>query len=364
MARRSDIDIRYVGAHDPVITETSTSVDLILAYNYFNYFYGAEDAKSFVLTFLKSRKVPKAQLKKAQQIRPYDLLTIGWNCRIMLNGGKLPEDIRKSSMSRLQKLIDNVELGKKKETTKTTKVVVSVQDHIRNKAGELIGDLEEQIDVFLVNQKSDFNATAWFQGMGIKPLIAKRIAEYYQPLYEEIYEAIRGKDPELKEAYKGWKKSALKRYLEFIKSILSASEVASVRVSKPRSPRKKKEKPAALVVSKLKYKEKDDEYGLESIKPIDIVGAQQLWVFNAKTRTLSVYNALGRSGLTVKGTTIVGFDEKSSITKKVRKPQTVLPNVLTGGKIVLRKLMDQIKAVEKIASGRINTDTVLLRTIR
>lgn len=364
MARRSDIDIKFVGSTDPTITAKSTKSEIIVAYNYYNYFYGADDAKKFVLAFLKSRKVPKAQLTKAQQIRPHDLLTIGWNCRIMLNGGTLPDDIRKSSMSKLQQLMDAVVEVKKQKAVVKAKPVVSIQDHIRNKAGEYIADLEEQIDVFIVEKKNDLNVAAWFEGNNIKPVVAKRITEYYQPLYEEIYEAIHGKDKELKEAFSGWKKPELKRYLEFIKSILSAAEVASVRVAKSRKPRKKKEKPAALIVAKLNYKEKDDEYKLESVKPVDIVGSQQLWVFNAKTRTLSVYNALGRSGLTVKGTTIVGFDEKTSITKKVRKPADVLPNVLKGGKIVLRKLMGGIKAVEKNATGRINNDTILLRTIK
>lgn len=361
MARKSEIDIRYVGS-EPTITEASTNVDIILAYNYYNYYYGADDAKGFVLAFLKSRKVPKAQIKKAQQLRPHDLITIGWNCRIMLNGGTLPDDIRKSSMTKLQSLMDKVVEEKKK--VEDTKVVISIQERIQNKAGELIGDLEEQIDEFIRNGKNEFDAITWFQSNGIKPAIAKYISEYYQPLYNEVYEAIQGKDADLKEAYKKWKKPTLKKYLEFIKSILSAAEVSSVKVVKSRKPRKKKEKPAAQIVGKLKFKDKDDEYKLESIKPVDIVGANQLWVFNTKTRTLAVYNALGRSGLTVKGTTIVGFDEKSSIQKKVRKPADTISSVLNGGKIVLRKLMDQIKAVEKPATGRINTDVILLRTIK
>jgi len=363
MARRSEIDLKYVGT-EPTITEKATREEIIVAYNYYNYYYGADDAKNFVLSFLKSRKVPQAQIKKAKQIRPHDLFTIGWNCRIMLNGGTLPDDIRKSSMNRLQKLMDAVVDEQKKETATKPKAVVSIQDHIRNKAGDLIGDLEEQIDVFIREKKNDFDAAPWFESNNIKPVIAKRIADYYQPLYNEIYEAVQGKDADLKEAYKGWKKPELKRYLEFIKSILSVAEVTSVKVVKSRKPRKKKEKPAAQVISKLNYKEADEEYGVESINPVDIVGSQQLWVFNTKTRTLSVYNALGRSGLTVKGTTIVGFDDKTSITKKVRKPADVLPNVLSGGKIVLRKLMGGIKAVEKTATGRINNDTILLRTIK
>ena len=61
---------------------------------------------------------------------------------------------------------------------------------------------------------------------------------------------------------------------------------------------------------------------------------------------------------------MIGFDEKTSVTKKIRKPDLVLKEVVGGGKISLRKLMDTIKCVPKTATGRINSDTILLRAIK
>ena len=355
MARRSAIDNKYAG-EEPNITSSASTLDLIRAYNYYNYFYSSEDAKSFVLTFLKSRKVSKTSLKKAQQLRPIDVQNIGWNCRIMHNGGSLPEETRTSSMGKLQKLIDAVSLCDEEE-----KPVVSIQERIENKASEIIGDLEAEIDVFLNNHKYDFDATSWFTSRNIKSVIAKKVAEYYSPLSEELYEALQGKDDDLKYAYRRWKKSALKKYLEFIKNILSAAEVASVRVSATRKQRRKKVKPASVLVSKMKFQEKDDALNLVSVRAADIIGAQQLWVYNTKNRDLSVYNAIGPSGLTVKGTTIMGFDEKSSVTKKLRKPEVTIKKLMETGKIGLRKIMDDLKTVEKQSSGRINITTLLLR---
>lgn len=131
-----------------------------------------------------------------------------------------------------------------------------------------------------------------------------------------------------------------------------------------RKPRAKKVKPASVVVSKLKYKEEDTEYGIKSVKPTDLIGAQQVWVFNAKYRTIAVYNAMGPSGLSVKGTTLTGFDEKTSIVKKLRKPKEQLHALNNAGKVLLRKYMDNIKCKPKEATGRINTDTVLIKVVR
>jgi hypothetical protein len=50
--------------------------------------------------------------------------------------------------------------------------------------------------------------------------------------------------------------------------------------------------------------------------------------------------------------------------KKLRKPTEQVNKLLEGGKVVLRKYMDEIKCKPKEASGRINSDVVLLRIIR
>jgi hypothetical protein len=71
-----------------------------------------------------------------------------------------------------------------------------------------------------------------------------------------------------------------------------------------------------------------------------------------------------RDGLSVRGSTITGFDETTSITKKLRKPEAVLKPLLEGGKIYLRKVMENINCKEQKATGRINPDTLLIRVIK
>jgi hypothetical protein len=101
-----------------------------------------------------------------------------------------------------------------------------------------------------------------------------------------------------------------------------------------------------------------------SINPADILGASQLWIFNTKTRKLGCYFSIDSSGLSVKGTTLLNFDETKSIQKTVRKPEVVLPSVVSVGKVALRKTLTDINAVDQAMSGRINADTILLRVIK
>jgi hypothetical protein len=73
---------------------------------------------------------------------------------------------------------------------------------------------------------------------------------------------------------------------------------------------------------------------------------------------------LGSSGLSVRGTTIIGYDQDSSVTKKLRKPEQIIPQVLNEGKFGLRKIMSVIKTTETKANGRINEETILLRIVK
>ena len=351
MARGISLDDRIYG-DEPVITKNSKDIDLIHAYNWYNYRYDAEDAKKFILNHLKSKKIDRETLKKVSLIDSEKLRNIGWNFRIIHRGGSLPPHIHKKVSSSLNDLIDCV--VEPQEEVKSIKKV--------DNTNTLIGDLEEQVDKFLVSFKTDFDPSVWIKN--VKTTKVSSIKKYYSELYDELFEAYQGSDKDLKEAYSYLSRPKLKKYIDFIKAIIAACDNQSTVVRAPRKPRKKKVKSATVLVSKLNYKKTDEEYKLTSVNATDIIGASQLWTFNTKTRALTQYNAIGASGLTVKGSSIVGFDEKTSITKKLRKPEQILKNVQSFGKVALRKIMDELTTKPVASSGRINTEVILLRIIK
>jgi hypothetical protein len=356
-------DEKYMGT-EPEVHAGSTQSELAQAYNWFNYFYTSDDAKAFTISYLKSIKYDKHVITKLGAVKSVDLHNIGWNCRLLQNGSTLPEGLWDKIEGRLLFLSSTVLDVSETEEDTPQKVVVSIQDRISSRASELIGELEEETDVFFKEGVIQFDVKKWSLEKGIKPQVAKRITEHFRPQYEEICEALEGKDPDLVEAYSGWRAPVLKVMSIFIKKIIDhLDESAAAQVS-IRKPRKKKEKPAHVLVSKVKYKVEDKDLNITSVQPKDIIHASQLWVYNCKYRNLSVYNALGNSGLSVRGTTITGYDADSSITKKLRKPEQVIPIVLNEGKVGLRKVMSAIKTAENKANGRINEETILLRVVK
>ena len=356
-------DEKYLGA-EPEVNENSTQTELARAYNWFNYFYTSDDAKAFTISYLKSIKYDKHVIEKLSSVKSIDLHNIGWNCRLLSTGSNLPEGLWDKIEERLILLSSEVlDVSETAEDQPQTKVV-SIQDRINAKASDLIGELEEELDVFFQEGVIQFDIKKWSIEKGVKPQIAKRITEHFRPQYEEISEAQEGKDAELVEAYSHWRKPVLKIMGLFLKKIIDHMTEVDAAGQAIRKPRAKKVKPAHVLVSKLQFLPEFKELNITSVDPKGIINAPQLWVYNPKTRNLSVYHAVGRSGLSVRGTTITGYDTDASITKKVRKPEQVIPQVLNAGKIDLRSIMKNLSTTESKANGRINKDTILLRVVK
>ena len=175
---------------------------------------------------------------------------------------------------------------------------------------------------------------------------------------------------QLKEGLGHLKKADIKNYRIAIGELMSALDFVIDSAKATRKPRKPKVYSADKLVAKLKFCKVDEKYKLASIDPAQIIGANELWVFNTKTRKIGKYIAsntdpkgLGRegTGLTVKGTTIQGYDESLSIQKTLRKPDAQLKEFKDSGKVKLRKFLDDIKTTDTKLNGRCNPDTVLLK---
>jgi hypothetical protein len=185
--------------------------------------------------------------------------------------------------------------------------------------------------------------------------------EKYVPLLQELIEASEGKDQQLKEAYKIYSKKQLKEFILFVNMLIEDSERYASNTKKVRKPRKPRTVSVEKRLKNFKYQKEDNTFKVASVDPEKILGAQELWTFNTKYKTLTVLRAMNREGLQIKGTSITNYDEQTSVTKRTgRKPEYFVERVLKGGKIVLRKLMDEMNKEASLAY-RINENTILLK---
>lgn len=338
-----------------------------LALNWYNYFYEKKDGKKTLVDYLKKGKFDKDIVAAVQKAPDWSIgSTIVAIVKMRNNGLVRSAPGANTDDFFTKKLSEIVAMGKAQiepvEEEKAKAPVISIQQRMLEVAISEAEPIEDAIEEFVANgYKGKFDTFALLTKQQVKGMIATKMIGFYKGEADELEEALTGECEQLKEGYSHMKKAELKRFAEFMRSIVDDLERWVGNQKATRKPRKTKAKPVTKIVEKVKYAKTNSEYKLQSVDPAKIVGAQQLWVFNTKYRTLGVYNATGRTGLTVKGTTLQGFDPDTSVKKKLRKPEDVLQRCLTGGKIVLRKLLDEVNAKDSALNGRLNEDTILLR---
>jgi len=338
---------------------------LSAALNWYNYHSDSKESKKFTISYLKEIGTSKTDIEIIEKVSDDDFQNLGFVCRMKLRGAPLTEKNEQWITTFIEELKNKSPVKKEIEETEP-KVVVSIQERVLDKTRDFIGEIEGAIDdCFIVRDfKTVFDPYDLMRSLDIKGAHTKHIVPVYQKKLEEIEETIKGKDGQLVEGYSFLTKKELKEYASLLKRIIDDCAKIAHTAKLTRAPRKKKVKPVDKVIEKLQFKKEDNEYKAASINPADIIGASQLWVFNTKTRKLGCYNATDAGGLNVKGTTLINFNEETSIQKTIRKPEVVLPATLKAGKVSLRKVLPDINAVEQALTGRINSDTILLRVIK
>ena len=276
------------------------------------------------------------------------------------------------------------------ETAKKNVYTPTIQERIREQVETQAEAIEEWLEGFITDRTgfdpAGFDFKAHFARTGVTQAHARKLKSFYEHALDDFRDlermptAVQLKKmneheadqwAQLKEGYNHLKKADIAKYTVAVNSLIEALDFVIEKSKVTRKPRVAKPKSADKLVSKLKYLKIDNKYKLTSINPTEIVGASELWVFNVKTRKLGKYVAANidpkgmareGTGLSIKGTTIEGFDENLSVQKTLRKPEEQLKDFKAAGKVKLRKYLEEIATTETKLNGRINIDTVILKT--
>ena len=355
MSKAIDIKAILSNNKEPKFSGELSQTQLTQALSWYAQNRDNKDATKYATEYFKKKlKIPAPDALKSQ------VSTFGFICRIVSLGGVLNE----SNATWFNETIDKLKQSKT-VAKPTTASVVSIQDHIKRKASECIGELEGQVDELITTDfKANVSPYATMTGMDVKNAHTKFVIEHFKTRRAEYDDVLTTTDSDVKEAYSNFTKPQLKKLIAYCDQVIVDGMKLAGEVIKTRKPRKRKAKSADQLIAKLNYAKDFAELKLTSIDPKTIIGASQLWVYNTKTRKLGVYQAADAAGLNIKGSTIQNFAESKSISKTLRKPGVTIPEVLKAGKVALRNVLTDIRAAEKVLTGRINADTILLRTVK
>jgi len=375
----SPSDFKYVGTMEPSIPDDRplTSTEYGNMINWYNYVADTADARLWTEQLISAMPKRKHLVARYKRLADHHIpRSAGWVSRVVMRGGH----ITFTNMKYLIRCMRDVELRYQKSLVDDKPKVESkvpqltIQDRMREKLSECIGELEVHVDAFFKGDcKGSVPAFNTLKEFNLHQNQVKDIVSWAQPKLDEMLElqaALAKKtrtdmEQQLVEGYSRLGKRQIKSTIDMWKSIVDTAASYGTVKKAERAPRKHKPVAPEKQVKKVKFLKKDPTLGIESIDPTKLVGATEVWIYNTKTHKIGIYVADNYSKvLTVKGAGLLGFSEKESRQKTLRKPEVQLKQFLGLGKPAARKWLEGIKSTDIKLNGRTNENTILLRAYK
>lgn len=338
------------------------TVALMRAFNWYNYEKDLKTARTYLRSWVKKHQ--PTDVKSFDAVPDLYMRPVyGWLARLDEHGAKLsPRDALKLKEIVADMLTNTVKATAEPVVEDAVKRP-SIQDALAAKQSEFFGELEGEIDNFILNdcRKTDFDLFKYLQGANSPKVFGTSVKDLLDRRIAEIVEI--PNDEQLAEAYGCYTAAQRGRLENFLLELIQDGQRWADYKKANQKVRTRRAKPPAKQVEKMKYLREFAELGLTSISPTKIVGAAQLWVYNTKNKKLGAYYATGASGFSVRGTSLQGYDPDVSTQNALRKPAEIIPQVLEGGKLQLRTILQKLTTKNSPLNGRINEDTILLRVL-
>lgn len=338
-------------SNEPTVTKENYKIELIKALNWYNINW---DEKDF-------RKAAEQYCKQSIQVIKnssfYEIKSIGAIGRLVARQQYIDQDTLDKINMRIKQLNKNHN-SQPEVVDKVATPVASIQDRIIESANFHASEVDSAIDQFILNDSS-FSMKKYLASNQVSGVVAKKIGELYKPSLKEVEHAMNEKDDQLVEGYGNFTKRKLKQFYEFLQNIIADCNQQVMTAKSLRKPRKRKAKPASVIVKKMTYMREYAPLNLKSISPEEIIKSSELWVYNTVTRKLIVYYA-DNGTLGVSGMSITNYDVNKSEVKTLRKPEEFFKKLTSTGKRAMANAWKSIKAKVSSPRARINEDMILL----
>lgn len=334
------------------------------ALTYAHYEISSSELKKETTKYLKAQDAKHPLLEKMKDIHENRFMVVGKYLYLKNHGADLPDGILEGTLRALEEIIHE-NYGKEAvvEEKEEKPAGPTIQDRLRERAGNVAGDIEGWIDDFFMDKKSPVKTVEdfvqLFKSNDLKGPHMRHMESFFTKRRTEIAAAIGG-DKEILEYYGNMSRLELKKFDQFLSNLFGACTMLNEVAKVERAPRKKKPISIEKVVGKLKFKKEDTALGIVSVAPTSIVGAKELWVYNTKTRKLAHYKATPGDTFNVKGIGLLNYSS-DSVEKTLRKPAETLAEFKKASKVKLRTFLKDLSTIDTPATGKFNEHCIFLR---
>lgn len=337
------------------------------ATNWFYYYENKKNAATVCQNYAKNHLgFTKDQINNLKKVADWKYRMGTYQHIEMLNNGwpELSEKLMDMIKEKLSKAEKEGSKIVKQISTKPKAPVIPPAERTRRKLIEtLYADFDEIIVEGWFNEVFDqkFNLYSRFKGHGFKGNAIEPFRRMIMPEYECIKDAYEKTCDQAVEAYSHISKSNKRKMLNMYDDMFKDMDKLKQSFKAQRLPRAIKRKTSDEQVTNLQYLNECEDSKLASINPVLIPGKSKLWVYNTKQRRLTEYVTTATDGFLLAGTSIKNHDVKLSKTATLRKPDDMLPIVLSKTEKQLDKFWQDITTKISSPNGRINKDCILMR---
>lgn len=333
---------------EPIIKDSSNVTEIVAALNWLRTEQTTELNRKWLQAYMKQSGYAKSKTENVMSNLRY--LSSNWFsvARILTNGSAVPE----GTNLRLDTALDEINsYGETKEAPKVVKpkqTSVPVQEDVLSYIDLLIQKsttavVDEDVYSFLMEK----NVT--------KTQVEELISEY-KSTYNELLNL--DTDESIQECYADYTPKQRRNIQTFFKNLYAQFEqYKKIKQTRKKAKTKPRKQNKEKLIAKLRYMKESPEYRIASVDPMKLIGAKTVVLFNNKTRDVSILYA-EEQGISVKGTTLFGFDKEKSMTKRLRKPNDVLSHGVKAG---LENAFSAAKTVSKPANGRMNENIIIVK---
>jgi hypothetical protein len=355
------------GGNEPEFTAIPQNADMDILLEKAVYWYRqnftSSAAKKWIAEWLTDEG-REEDAKAVSYASKNSLKMISAYCRCASRGFPMTEKQKEFICKNVNELLNEA----RRRVPTEPKERITVQDRIEAKANEMLTTLEPVLDFAsesVVGTKKKPNPIMdWIRGADLNKPMATMAIHRLQKSYSDLKAAHDKTDKDLVEGYSYLKPKSMKCLIEYFdEAICNLNDRLGV-LNASRKPRKCKPKSVQTQIKNLKFMEKSNVFGVDSVKPSDILGTQGFLMFNTKNNKATVFVAAEpKTGLLVKGSTVIGFDSSKSFEKTVRKSEEFVKNTNDCRKTfaVAVRYLNNIKTKSVIPTGRVNKHCLLLQ---
>jgi len=345
---------------DVEVTEDNYTSELLRGLNWHNYCATDKNYRKYLEEWIKTNyssnsKSLVSSLGNTKKVNPTTASLARMNLR------KFP--LSQKHMKLLEEYIHQItNIKKSKVKTQNNTAKVSVQDAMLSQLNPVFAEIDYFVDEAfggeLLSAKAMMNKIFEVGSGNIKGPHTKLIIRHIETYMSEWNAVVSGEDPDLNEGYSFIKARYFKKIIDEFNALIDSlsrhgTSLKTQRISRKRPVDKKK------MASKIKYMDNFPELELSSEDPVNIIGADIVWIYDTKKRKLGYYEAEVKNSLYVKGATIYGW--KNSCEKILRKPEEQLVEFKKLRKNQTVNWFNDIRAKCKDMTGRTNSNLIILR---